>query len=290
MPLISVLLPAKDAAPTLNAALRSTLRALPRDGEIVVLDDGSTDGTATVASGFRDARLRIVRNARSVGVGAAMQQLVDMTDSEFVARMDGDDVCFPGRFRSQIHDLRSGGDLAVTPAISFRTSPVRVRPELPLSISVEAMPLHLLIRNPLCHPSLTARRDALERTGGYRDVLAEDYDLWLRAVTRGLRLARSAVPLVGYRRHDRQMSAPAEFSVDAFHQPVLRQAYEDLVRERFHVEPTWLDALWRTGPDRPGTEGLDDLAALVDRHARRLSPAQRYVLGRTTRLLDARRR
>lgn len=284
MPLITVLMPVRNGTSTLVTALRSTLAALPRDSEIVVMDDGSDEDVRGAIDALGSARVRCFRTEHSQGPGAATRALMARTDSEYVFRMDQDDISFPGRFALQLRQLRAT-DIVVGPAVTFTTHPVRLRPELPLPITAEAMPLHLLIHNPLCHPTMGARRSTLERIGGWRDVRAEDYDLWLRVLTAGLRLTRGGVPVLGYRRHAAQVSAGSGYARAALSEPALRQAYTDFVRRRFDVEPVWLDRLW--GAD-PAGGGLDVLRALVDGEAARLSPTQRLVLSRTTRLLAGR--
>ncbi|EWT02794.1 polypeptide N-acetylgalactosaminyltransferase [Intrasporangium oryzae NRRL B-24470] len=296
MPLITVLMPVRNGTSTLGAALRSTLAALPRDAEIALMDDGSTEDVPGVLDALGSARVHYHRTEQSHGPGAATRALMDRTDSEYVFRMDQDDISFPGRFTLQLRQLR-GTDLIVGPAVTFTTRPVRLRPELPLPITAEAMPLHLLVHNPLCHPTMGARRSTLERIGGWRAVRAEDYDLWLRALTAGLRLTRGGVPVLGYRRHGGQVSAEPTYARTALSEPALRQAYTDFVRARFDVEPVWLDRLWGTSADADGDAcpgdgpaggGLDVLRALVDARAARLGPVQRLVLSRTTRLLAGR--
>jgi glycosyltransferase involved in cell wall biosynthesis len=248
------------------------------------MDDCSTEDVRGVLDALASARVRYFRNEQVQGAGAASRVLMDRTDSEYVFRMDGDDVSLPGRFALQLRQLRAT-DIVVGPAVSFATHPVRLRPEVPLPITHHAMPLHLLIHNPLCNPTMGARRSTLERIGGWRAVHAEDYDLWLRALAAGLRLSRGGVPVVGYRRHAAQVSAGPGYARTALSEPALRQAYTEFVRHRFEVEPVWLDRLW--GADS-GSGGLEVLSALVDSQAARLGPLQRLVLSRTTRLLDGR--
>jgi glycosyltransferase involved in cell wall biosynthesis len=286
VPLLSVLLPVANGAETVDLAIRSTLRALPRDGELVVLDDGSTDETPVILDRFEDRRLRIQRNPQPMGVAASLQTLLEGTDSEYVGRMDADDVSLPGRFKRSMWHLDREADLAFSPIISFRMDPFRVRPGLPLGISAEAMPLHMLVHNPLCHPTMVARRSALELAGGYRTVLAEDHDLWLRALAAGARLVRTAQPGLAYRHHHKQISVQRTYIAQAFAQPVLRSAYTDFVRQQFGVEPFWLDALWSLSSDTEDTTGsLFDLMAMVTGLSHSLPLIQRRVLRRTTRHL-----
>lgn len=281
MPRISVLIPVRDAESTIGRAIRTTLRALPRDAEVVVWNDGSTDGTAHALSRIDDRRLRVLGSDVSLGIGATLRELVAATDSEFVARMDADDVCLPWRFAVQVGLMRrTPMDLLFSSIIAFRTGPFRARPTMPRTIRPEAMALHLAVTNLLCHPSLIARRSAIELAGGYRDVPAEDYDLWLRASAAGLRLTRHAIPVLAYRHHGGQVSGAAGYLDRVRVDPAVRDAYRRMVREQFGLDTgpggtRSEEAAWRADLLRP---------VLLERSAG-LDPGQRRLVMRTLRLL-----
>lgn len=291
MPLISVHLCVKDSAHTLRRAVESSLPSLPADAELVVLDDASSDPDAVVQAlePVRDHRLRVERNDVSHGPGAARQALLDMTDSAYVATMDADDVSLPGRFGRQVRALRGGADLVFSPVVNWLDGTHRIRPGLFAPISSAAMPLHLLVHNLLCNPTMAGRREAAVAAGGYRDVLAEDHDLWLRAMAANLRLIRLATPCLVYRHHPAQTSTASGFINRAFADRRLKEAYRRFVQSRFEVDPTWLDALWsdESGTQRMAVE-LAPLQALLASRSSGLSPLDRIVLSRTTRLLDMR--
>lgn len=281
MPEVSVLMPVRNVEATVGLAVASTLRAMPRDAELVIWDDASTDSTRRVLAEIDDRRLRVIGEGERIGPGAALRALADATDSRFVARMDGDDVCLPGRFRRQLAILRRGGvDFLFSSTVSFRSEPLRLRPTLPARITAEAVPLHLLVTNLLCHPSMTATRDSLDRAGGYRSTPAEDYDLWLRAASRGARMMRGAVPVVAYRHHSGQVSSAAGFTRAAFLDPALQANYRALLLSELGLESPHALASpetvsWRSTVLRP---------ALVER-AQGLDRMQRRLVERTLRLI-----
>lgn len=287
MPRISVLMPVRNGEATLDVAVRSTLRALSSDAELLVLDDGSTDGTAEVLSRIGDVRLRVLTNSSPGGVGAGLRSLVAATDSEFVGRMDADDVTLPGRFAHQIRALRRGADFCFSSIVRFRTAPTRLRPGLPVAISPEAMPFHMLVHNPLCHPTMVCTRDAVLAAGSYRAVRAEDHDLWLRALTAGLRMTRLATPLLAYRQHEGQISGDPTFALAALNEREFQDAYAALARRVLGVEPTWLELLW---PERAVDTAtrvlvLSEFRALLEARATRLGSVQRRLFDRSIRHL-----
>ncbi len=234
MPRLTVLVPVHSAERTLPAALSSTLRHLPRDAGIAVLDDGSLDRSAEVARAFDDPRLT-VRTRENGGVASALNELLETTDSEFVARMDADDVVLPGRFRRQLRALTGrdrgpGGpprpDAVFTTVVQFGDG-ARPVPR-PSRIAPEDFGLHLLLTNPVAHPTLMARRSALERVGGYREVPTEDYDLWLRLAAGGARLERQALPGLAYRMHPGQITASATWRRASWTDPTISAAFAEL--------------------------------------------------------------
>ena len=225
MPRLSVLVPARNSDATIDTALRSTLRALPADSELVVLDDASEDRTADVIGRIADPRLRLLRNTVQGGVAAGLNRMLADTDSELVARMDADDVVLPWRFRTQLPAL-DRADVVFTTVFDWRGR--RVRPPAPVALAPEAFGLHLLVTNPVSHPTMLARRSALTAVDGYRDVPAEDYDLWLRLEVAGFRQTRLGLPTLAYRIHDHQVTASTDWRHASWHAPQVAEVYAAL--------------------------------------------------------------
>lgn len=199
MPLISVLMPAKNAASTIRHALSSTLRALPSDSEILVWDDASSDGTAEAAAELKDPRIRVTRSESSVGSGVARRGLMDASDSKFVACMDADDICLPWRFTDR-HLPTHGTDIKFSPMLRFGRRLREIRPTRFVSLPPGDVGVALLVHNPLAQPTMIASRAQIESIGGYSGaILGQDYELWLRAASAGLSLERAGAPTVAYR-------------------------------------------------------------------------------------------
>jgi glycosyltransferase involved in cell wall biosynthesis len=194
--LVSVLLPAHDAAATLPATLTSLRRQSEPRWECVLVDDGSVDGTRAIAEAAAraDARIRIVPMAHG-GIVAALEAGLDACRARLVARMDADDVMHRDRLAAQSRALDADPTLAgvgchvrffprrgMTDGLRdyerwLRTvdDPRRVREEA-------------FVECPIPHPTLMMRRDVLAATR-YRDAgWPEDYDLVLRLLAAGHRL------------------------------------------------------------------------------------------------------
>lgn len=179
---------------------------MPKDAELLIMDDGSSDGTTEYLTQVDSPSIRVLRHEASRGIAESLNALLACSESLFVARIDADDVCLPWRFSLQEGQME-GVDFLFSSVIRMSTRGVpRLRPLTYVPISVQAAPMHLLLGNYLAHTTMFARRTALVALGGYRDSAIEDFDLWLRAATQGFRIRRSGIPTVLYREHQQQLT------------------------------------------------------------------------------------
>lgn len=229
MPRLTVIMPAKNAQATIRLAITSTLKAMPRDSELRVWNDGSDDNTLSVADSVSDSRLVVVNSDQSVGSGKARALMIEQSDSHLIANMDADDYCLPWRFVLQNIALKST-DMSFTSFIRFGSSPPTLRPSRPANYQPRDTALALAFHNPLSHTSMTATRESLERCGGYRDLrVAQDYDLWLRATTAGVRLSVEFIPAVAYRISATQISSSTTYAKQVTTSAELEQSYLNLL-------------------------------------------------------------
>ncbi len=208
MPRVAVLLPVRDAAATVRAAAVSVLRGGYRDLTLIAVDDGSTDDSAAVLDRLagRDRRVRVLRGPGE-GIALALDRALTASDSELVARMDADDVCWPGRLAAQVAALDADPSLAVVgsrvrlfPRTQLRDGMRRYVAWLNGLTTPALVARDLFVEAPLCHPATLIRRGALARVGGWRDGdFPEDYDLWLRLAATGVRLTNLPLTLLDWR-------------------------------------------------------------------------------------------
>jgi GT2 family glycosyltransferase len=208
VPRFSVLLPVRNAAATVRAAVVSILRQTERDLGVVCVDDGSTDRTPEVldALAARDRRVSVVRGPGE-GIARALNRGLARCDAEIVARMDADDVALPGRLALQREALAAdpalaavGTRVALFPRATVRAGMARYAAWLNGLVTSALVARDLLVEAPLVHPASAIRRAALEAAGGWRDgPFPEDYDLWLRLAAAGGRLANVPRTLLRWR-------------------------------------------------------------------------------------------
>jgi glycosyltransferase involved in cell wall biosynthesis len=199
-PRISVALPCHNAATTLPAALTSLLAQTFADFEILAVNDGSTDATGQVLTEFarRDARVRPLHLPENRGIVAALAAAIESSRGGLIARMDADDTCPPERFAAQtaLLDADPGLDL-VSGRVRFGGDRVA---RLGYALHVDWLntlathqdiSVNRFVESPLAHPSVLFRRESYDRYGGYRQgPFPEDYEIWLRWLGQGARMAK----------------------------------------------------------------------------------------------------
>jgi glycosyltransferase involved in cell wall biosynthesis len=191
---VSVVMTAHNEAPLIGEAVASILAQTFTDFELIVVDDGSTDGTADVVERFGDPRVRVVRQANT-GQPRAMNRGIREARGDLVARHDADDLSLPERFGRQVAFLDAHPDVALVGTGALLRNAAgrdRVFHAVPSSQGVRRA---LAWGNPIVHTSVMMRRAAVEQAGAYADMQFEDYDLWIRMAA-AFPLANIAAPLV----------------------------------------------------------------------------------------------
>jgi len=205
-PLISVILAVHNGAPLIRASLISVLAQDHPDFEVVAVNDGSTDATASILDDMAEADpcLHVLHRPKS-GLGASLNAGCVVARGELLARMDADDICLPGRLAKQAALLADNPEISVCGTFlrTFGAPPRRI---VRLPTQDAAIRAELFFSCPIMHPTAMLRREVLETLGGYDPTIhyGEDYDLWVRAMDR-FSFANLAEPLLRYRRHAGQM-------------------------------------------------------------------------------------
>ncbi len=208
-PLVSVVLPVHDGESYLAAAMQSILRQTYPRLELIVIDDGSTDSSATIAASFEDPRVVLVRNGRNLGLVPTLNKGLDLARGELVARMDADDVADPRRIEAQVSRfLGDPGLVALGTAMQYIDAAGRVL-DSPRRLALRPAVVRWRLLRGTCvyHPTLMLHRARAGTDARYSPefVHAEDYELLLR-LSRRHDLDNLPEPLLSQRLHEQSVS------------------------------------------------------------------------------------
>ncbi len=227
-PLVSVLLPVRNAAASLPAALDSLCAQSLGAFEILAVDDGSDDGGATravlAAYAGKDRRIRPVCTPHQ-GIAHALNLAVEHACGRFLARMDADDFSHPDRLRLQAsHLLENSETDVVSCLVAFGGGPqaagyARHVEWINTRLTHAQMALGVFREAPVAHPSVMFRASAFQRLGRYRQGhFPEDDDLWLRWLSAGARFAKLPQTLLIWNDPpDRLSRRDARYDPETFH-------------------------------------------------------------------------
>ena len=240
-PSVSVMMPVYNAERYVGKAIESILNQKFDDFELVIVNDGSTDGSLEVLQEYaaRDRRVRLTSRPNA-GLIGSRNELLDAARSDLVACMDADDISLPDRLERQVEYLREHPDCVLVGS--------RVTIIDPDGESLQIMGQHLehdaidqaLMNGEgqiIYNPSVMFRKRVALQVGAYRRGFdpAEDLDLFLRMAEVG-RLANLPEPLLQYREH---LGKAGHVRVER-QSVVVRHALEEAYRRRDRALPEWL--------------------------------------------------
>lgn len=202
---LTVLMPVLNGMPYLPEALASIEQQSGVEFSILAWDNGSSDGSVAVLKEWIPRRLpgEVITN-RPLSLGGSCAALVTKAKTEFCARMDADDVCLPERFARQVNALMEDERLAVVggqvETIDSLGQPYSLKKLEYLTQDADIVH-QMLMYTGFAHPAVCFRRSAVIEVGNYREMIPEDYDLWLRLAARH-RLRNLEEKVIRYRFHE----------------------------------------------------------------------------------------
>jgi glycosyltransferase involved in cell wall biosynthesis len=240
-PLVSVILPCFNTRDYIAEAIDSVLSQDYPNKELIVVDDGSTDGTLDVVRGYGD-RIRLLQCERG-GPAAARNAGIAAARGEYLAFNDSDDVWLPGRLTAQVADLEAHPDIAANyvdiiwwfrgedgdfhaPELAQASRDEYGQPLVQIDQDQSGWLYHrLLFDSVMSTITVLLRKSLIDQIGPFDETLkrGEDYDMWLRA-SRVTQIHKLAYPGALYRRHG--MGSMTTFSDRNYELQVLERAIE----------------------------------------------------------------
>jgi glycosyltransferase involved in cell wall biosynthesis len=182
---LSVGIPVYNASEYLETSIRSILNQSFSDFELIIIDDGSTDESLEIAKSFYDKRIKVYSDGRNMKLPYRLNQIISMAKGDFIARMDADDFCSRDRFKRQLITFESDNNVDV---VFSRVCSVKNNNDIN---GVHGIPKKYPVKlvdtikgqTGMIHASLMARRQwYLRNRYNESSILAEDYELYLRAI------------------------------------------------------------------------------------------------------------
>ena len=192
MPRISVLMGVYNCAPTLQQALDSLYAQTYKDFKIILCDDGSKDDTLDIAekNAFQHDNVLVIKNKKNMGLNFTLNHCLEYADTEYIARMDGDDLSMPDRLEKEIKFLDDYPEYAVvsSPMVYFDEVGDFRRGKG----NGEVSKYSFIYGAPICHAPSMSRTNVIKSVGGYsvsdKLLRVEDYHLWFKVYAAGYKL------------------------------------------------------------------------------------------------------
>lgn len=183
IPRVSVIMSVNNGMPYLKGAVNSILKQTFKDFEFIIVDDDSTDKTWKYLSDLKDRRIKLIKNAKNLGLALSLNKALQNVKGQFIARMDADDISEPNRFEIQLQFMKNNPNVDlcgswaklinkdgnIVGSKTYPTSSATIQRILPLY-------------NPIIHPTFFAKRSFFIKNHGYDEKYdyAEDYELLMR--------------------------------------------------------------------------------------------------------------
>ena len=224
--MISIVLPVRNAVGTLDECFHSICSQSFPYFEVIVINDGSSDDSTALLEHWchQDKRIKLFHQ-KAEGLVVALNKGLALAQGEFIARMDADDIMHPLRLQTQLEYLTRHKeiDLLATQVELFAEHVIKSGYQEYIRwqnncLSPRDIADEIYIESPIAHPSVMVRRCAIQRMGGYRQGdFPEDYDLWLRMLHSGMKLAKLPQTLLKWRDSDSRTSRTDErYASDRF--------------------------------------------------------------------------
>lgn len=209
---ITVLMPVYNAEKYLKKAIESILNQTYENFDFLIIDDGSTDTSGAIIKSFNDTRITFLKNEGNMGIVRTLNKGLTLIDSDYICRMDSDDIAVPERLEEQLKYMESHPEVAVSGSSILKFNDQGNQHILKVRTDSKRLKTHLLFDNALMHPTVIMRNSILKKYGFSYDeshVAMEDYGLWQK-VSLVSELGNIDDVLLKYRENDEGISQKAK--------------------------------------------------------------------------------
>ncbi len=248
-PLVSILMPAFNSESYINEAIDSILDQTHENIELIIYDDGSTDGTRALIRGYLDPRVIGIFSDQNYGVVHARNVMIDRAEGKYIALMDADDIAHPSRIEKQLAYLENDFCDVIGSAqlvLNQKTGKIKKSKDNLTDSDIRAL---LSVYCTLCNSSVTMRSEILKKFRYDENFpFAEDYFLWARLAAAQYRFKNLSERLISYRIYPQQSSLVSKERANIASMSVRRQYLEMLgISTQFTPQPAPIYSRLRLG-------------------------------------------
>lgn len=208
---ISVVMPVYNSEKYIREAIESILNQTYRNFEFIIINDGSSDNSLNIINEYASMDDRIVVISRkNMGLVYSLNEGIALARGKYIARMDSDDISLLNRFEKQISYMNQHGEVDILgTTMYFLGGAQNEKKWFYKQFNDNNIEELFLDANSIPHPSVMFKKETIVKLGGYKNkyVTAEDYDLWLRAIRYGYKIAKLDEALIKYRLHNDSKTA-----------------------------------------------------------------------------------
>ncbi len=209
-PLVSILMPVYNGGRYISDAIKSVLLQTYESWELLIVDDNSTDNTLSVIKEFKDARIRLYKNTKQLGLAENRNKALSLASGKYIAILDADDVSDKDRIRLQVAEFQKDKKLVLCGTWTKVIDELnRVTASWKFPTKSQALKAQMYLQFPFVHSSVMMRHEAIKKLKKlYQNEYspAEDYDLCFRIMKLGY---VQIIPkfLLKYRIHSKNTSS-----------------------------------------------------------------------------------
>ncbi len=205
IPSICVIMSVYNGERYLREAIESILNQTFTDFEFIKINDKSTDSSSKIISEFNDPRIIAIENSENIGLTKSLNKALKIASSDYIARMDCDDISLPKRFEIQKKFLDKNRDIVCVGSgtVIIDKNGNETGSKNPIS-DPELLRFYMILKNQMTHSSVMFRKEEILKNGPYDEKIkyAQDYDLWSRLLIDGYKFSNTKSPLLKYRFHN----------------------------------------------------------------------------------------
>lgn len=208
-PLVTVLMALYNGGEYLRQTVRSILNQTYDNFEFLIVNDCSTDDSLEIIESFRDARIKVYNNPRNLGQTPSLNLGVRLSQGDYFARIDGDDLALPRWLQAQVNAIEKYPDYSVISSYAVAIDEKnRIKKVYRPPLKREDIILRSLVAPPIHHVGSVLKKKDIIKVGGYNEryIYAADYELWERLINNDFKITTTPEILVAIREHSHSVS------------------------------------------------------------------------------------